>query len=141
KLLNKTSKSVETLADKGPLELERLLESVVFELEERRELDVEALETLIQEGDINAGRAAQSEIAELWEEQRRRVCQLQRVWDDIIAMHHEGISRTLSGIQELQELSDRIGQGMEGASVFYQPSTKNQDDSASETTPSLSSAH
>lgn len=110
--------AVTALADDGPFELEQILESIVFELETRRETDVEALESLVQGGDVDAGRDAQAEIAELWEEQRRRAGQLQRVWDDILALHHEGISRTLSGLEELQELAQRARDGVEGAGIF-----------------------
>ena len=110
--------SVTALADDGPFELEQILESIVYELETRRETDVEALESLVQGGDVDAGRDAQAEIAELWEEQRRRAGQLQRVWDDLLALHHEGISRTLSGLEELQELAQRARDGVEGAGIF-----------------------
>lgn len=118
KTIGDAIEAVTFLADEGPLELEQILESIVFELETRRETDVEALESLIQGGDVEAGRAAQVEIAELWEEQRRRAGQLQRVWDDLLAIHHEGITRTLSGIEELQELVGGARQGIEGADLL-----------------------
>lgn len=117
-IITETIESVSLLADEGPFALEQLLESIVFELETRRESDVEALENLIHGGDINAGRAAQAEIAELWEEQRTRVNQLQRVWDDILAIHHDGITRTLRGLHELKELSERTEDGLRGAGLL-----------------------
>ncbi len=108
----------ETFADQGPLGLEQLLETIVFDLETRRETDVEALEVLIRDGEVEAGRDAQAEIAELWEDQRRRVTQLQRVWDEFLAIHDEGIRRTLSGLEELSELVDRTREGIEGSGVL-----------------------
>ncbi len=109
--------AVNALADNGPLQLERILESIVFELESRRETDVIALESLIKDGDLDPGRNARAEIADLWEDQRRRVHELQRVWDDLLNLHHEGISRTLEGIEELQELTRRAREGVHGAGL------------------------
>ena len=117
-IITSTVESVSSLAEEGPFALEQLLESIVFELETRRETDVVALESLIHDGDINAGRAAQEEIAGLWEEQRSRVNQLQRVWDDILVLHHEGISKSLRGLQELKELADRSRDGIAGAGLL-----------------------
>ena len=116
-LLGATIDACDDLATDGPLQLEQILESIVFELEARRETDVEALESLIQDGDIKQGRSARAEIAALWEDQRRRVDELQRVWDDILNLHHEGISQTLEGLEELQQLSRRAQQGIHGAGV------------------------
>ena len=109
--------AVEELADDGPLQLEQILESIVFELESRRETDVEALESMIQDGDVDPGRNARAEIAELWEEQRQRVDNLQKIWDDLLNLHHEGVTRTLDGLDELQELLDRTVHGIRGAGI------------------------
>ena len=109
--------AVEQLADDGPLQLEQILESIVFELESRRETDVEALESLIQDGDVDPGRNARAEIAELWEEQRQRVDNLQKIWDDLLNLHHEGVTRTLDGLDEIQALLDRAVHGIRGAGL------------------------
>lgn len=116
-LMDTARTAVDDLADDGPLQLEQLLESIVFELQTRRETDVEAIKSMIQDGDIEPGRDARAEIAELWEEQRARADKLQLVWDDILNLHHEGIARTLEGIGELQQLTARARQGIEGAGI------------------------
>ena len=138
-LLDDTEEAVDTLADDGPMRLEQLLESVVFELESRRETDVEALESMIHDGDVDPGRNAREEIAELWEEQRRRVDQLQRIWDDILNLHHEGIRRTFDGLDELRGLLSRTREGIAGAGIISPaaaaPKETSGDDSAADRRP------
>lgn len=109
--------ATETLADDGPLRLEQILESIVFELESRRESDVEALEDLIQNGDVEPGRDARAEIAELWEEQRNRVDRLREIWDDLLNLHHDGVTRTLDGLEQIRRFVEQARQGIEGAAI------------------------
>lgn len=109
--------AVDRLADDGPLQLEQILESIVFELESQRETDVEALESLIQDGDVEPGRNARAEIAELWEEQRGRVDQLRQIWDDLLNLHYEGITTTIEGLEEIAQLLERTREGIRGAEI------------------------
>ncbi len=124
--------AVDALADQGPIQLEHTLESIVFELQTRRETDVEALESLITTGDIERGKDAREEIAELWEEQRARVDELQLVWDDILNLHHEGIAQTIDGIEELQQLAKRTREGITGANITIPAATNAGDDEDTE---------
>lgn len=128
--LGAIERAVDELADEGPFQLEQTLESVVFELESQRETDVEALESLIQSGDLDAGRDAREEIAELWEEQRRRVDRLRDLWDEVLNLHHRGTRKTLEGLSELRELLSRILEGLIGAEILAPPP---EDETASTT--------
>ncbi len=114
-MLLRADDEVQQRTEDGPEGLEQILESIVFELEDRRETDVEALESLIQDGSIDAGRNARREIAELWEEQRRRVDHLQSIWDDLLNLHHRGVSSTLDGLDEFRQFLHRLVDGLVGA--------------------------
>ena len=115
--ISAAEEAVETIADSGPLQLEQILESIVFELESRRETDVEALESMVQQGDVEPGRNARAEIAELWEEQRRRVDKLRHIWDDLLNLHYEGVTATTEGTERLRGLITRVCEGIEGAGI------------------------
>lgn len=95
-------------------QLGELLDSILIELEDQREADESTLRELVTSGDLEKGRQARREIAELWEEQRVRAHELKTAWEPIEALVFEGVDLTISGIEELRSLLHRTVEGLGG---------------------------
>ncbi len=95
-------------------QLGELLDSILIELEDQREADESTLRELVTSGDLEKGRQARKEIAELWEEQRNRARELKAAWEPIEALVFEGVDLTVSGIEELRSLLHRTVEGLGG---------------------------
>jgi hypothetical protein len=95
-------------------QLGELLDSILIELEDQREADESTLRELVTSGDLEKGRQARREIAELWEEQRVRAHELKAAWEPVEALVFEGVDLTISGIEELRALLHRTVEGLGG---------------------------
>lgn len=95
-------------------QLGELLDSILIELEDQREADESTLRELVTSGDLEKGRQARKEIAELWEEQRVRARELKDAWEPIEALVFEGVDLTIAGIEELRSLLHRTVEGLGG---------------------------
>jgi hypothetical protein len=95
--------------------LERWRDGVLAQLDQRRANDVDALEELVQEGEVGRGGTARQEIADLWEEQRRRARDLQVAWAPIRELVEEGLEASQAGVDELRQMARRARQGLCGA--------------------------
>jgi hypothetical protein len=109
------------------------LDGVLSQLDMRRETDLDAVEQLIHEGEIGRGHSARQEMADLWEEQRLKADELRTAWRPLEEHLHEGLALTLSGIEELEELASRAGDGLIGANAdleehLERDETRNRDD-------------
>ncbi len=105
------------LANDAHNELEDLIDTVLYELENKRRTDVNALDSLVQEGVLDPGRDAQKETAEIWEEQRLYVDEINAAFDPLMDLVEEGLALTLRGVAELHALVDRATQGRLGTST------------------------
>ncbi|MEZ4461062.1 MAG: hypothetical protein R3E66_15330 [bacterium] len=94
--------------------LSEMLDAILIELEERREADEIALRELVTTGDVDRGRQARKEIADLWEDQRARARELRDAWEPIEALVFEGIDATVAGVEELKSLVHRAVEGFGG---------------------------
>jgi hypothetical protein len=96
-------------------DLEALLDQIVMDIEVQRETDVDALEALVHEGELEAGRDSQEEIANIWEQQRWRVEEVHSRWEAIEDLLEEGLRISQRTTSELQALFARALQGLGGA--------------------------
>ncbi|MFW5966183.1 MAG: hypothetical protein ACOCV2_01640 [Persicimonas sp.] len=90
-------------------------DEILVQLEFRRKNEVEAIEELIQEGEIPQGTDARQEIADLWEDQRHRAAQLDECWDPLVELLDEGAIATGEGLDLVGEMLERARQGLIGA--------------------------
>ena len=90
-------------------------EEIVAELEERRRADSEALEELVSRGDLEQGNQARREIAELWEEQRRRADTFSRRWEQLERHVEGGLDVTENGLDTLRELLENANTALSQA--------------------------
>jgi hypothetical protein len=93
------------------------LDTILTQLQERRESDEYALRELVTTGDVDRGSDAREEIAGLWEEQRRRARKLRQIWEPLEALVFEGVDLTVTGIAELRAMVHRAVEGLGGAPV------------------------
>lgn len=91
-------------------------DEILVQLEFRRKNDVEAIEELIQEGEIPQGTDARQEIADLWEDQRDRAAQLEECWEPLVELLDEGAVATGEGLDIIGQMLERARQGLIGAS-------------------------
>lgn len=103
------------LAIRARRDLDLLLDQIVVDLEHQRETDVDALEILVHEGEIETGRDSQEEIANIWEEQRKRVEGVHRMWETLEDLLDEGSRHSLQVVVELRALFARALEGLGGA--------------------------
>src|SRR5690554_4576611 len=108
------------VAHEARTSLEGWLDALLYDLEQQRKIDVEALEDLVSQGDIGRGGSARQEIADLWEEQRRVAANLQASWQPLIVLVREGLASTESGLQELSGLLMRARAGLVGANAAFE---------------------
>lgn len=94
-------------------ELNALRDEILTQLEEERRVDAEALQDLVSSGDLERGRSARLELAELWEEQRRRSTTFTQHWDRLVEHVHTGLTHTHDGLQELREMLQHARMGLE----------------------------
>ncbi len=113
-LLAELESSARECALDADSQLGELLDSILIELEDQREADESTLRDLVTSGDLEKGRQARREIAELWEEQRVRALELKSAWEPIEALVFEGVDLTISGIEELRSLLHRTVEGLGG---------------------------
>jgi hypothetical protein len=88
-------------------------DSSLAELNELRESDIEAIQDLIDDGDLDSGHDARAERATIWEEQRERAAELTDFAATLHDLLEEGRERTLVGIQQLAELFERACEVLE----------------------------
>lgn len=114
--LDDVFKSSKILANFAHGVLEDLIDTVLYELETKRRTDVNALDSLVQEGALDPGRDTQKETAEIWEEQRSYVEEVNAAFDPLMDLVDEGLALTQRGILELHALVERATQGRLGTS-------------------------
>lgn len=119
--LNALIREARRVSEDARATLDAWLDAVLFDLESQRKSDVEALEELVGNGDIGRGGSARQEIADLWEDQRRRAAYLQASWQPLTALVHEGLTTTESGLRELADLLMRARAGLVGANAAIEP--------------------
>ncbi len=90
-------------------------DEILAELEEQRRVDCEALEELVARGDLEQGQQARKEIAELWEDQRRRANTFSRRWEDLEQHIERGLDITESGLDTLRDLLENAELGLSQA--------------------------
>jgi hypothetical protein len=83
-------------------------DELLYELELRRKRDAEAIEALVAEGTIEPGRDTRSELAELWEEQRRKAAHLEERWVQVEELAERGEALGRAGLKELVALVEHV---------------------------------
>lgn len=96
-------------------QLMHMRDEILAELEEQRRVDCEALEELVSRGDLEQGQQARKEIAELWEDQRRRADTFSRRWEGLERHVEHGLDITESGLDTLRDLLDNAKLGLSQA--------------------------
>lgn len=87
-------------------------DDILSELEHQRMQDIEAIERLVAEGDLEPGRDARQEIAQLWEEQRQMASTLLRKWEPFDSLVSRGLEMARDGVEALQNLMELMHDGM-----------------------------
>ena len=121
--LDRLETESEAVAMAARASLGHLRDEILAELEEERRLDAETLEDLVAEGDLTQGRQARVELAELWEEQRRRADAFTRRWAALEEMTDRGLDITTDGLDLLRELltNARLGLSQSHPSLYEEP--------------------
>lgn len=92
--------------------LAHMRDEILAELEEQRKQDSEALEELVARGDLEQGNTARKELAELWEDQRRRADTFSRRWEKIERHIEQGLDITEGGLDTLREILENAEAGL-----------------------------
>lgn len=100
-------------ADHAHRRLDDWRDSSFAELNELRESDIEAIQDLIEEGDLESGHDARVERATVWEEQRDRAAELTDYATTLHNLLEEGRDRTLAGLHGLADLFNRTCDALE----------------------------
>jgi len=100
-------------ADHAHRRLDDWRDSSFAELNELRESDIEAIQDLIEEGDLESGHDARLERATVWEEQRDRAAELTDYATTLHNLLEEGRDRTVAGLRGLADLFNRTCDALE----------------------------
>ncbi len=113
--LSTIATEVEAQRDPGHEQLDQQLDRILNYLDHCRESDIDALEDLVDQGQVETGHDARKERANLWEEQRKKADQVRQVWDELAQLLEDGTNYSLDGLTELAAMVQRTCEGIEGS--------------------------
>lgn len=109
--LDRLAERIAEVVDERESSLQELEERGAETLEEKRQQDIDALEDLVDEGEVQTGPDAREERARLWEEQRRRSDALDETIDGIEWLLEIGAETSRAWIGELRNLLEEALRG------------------------------
>jgi hypothetical protein len=113
--LSEIATQVEAQRDPGHEQLDQQLDRILNYLDQCRESDIDALEDLVDQGQVETGHDARKERANLWEEQRKKADQVRQVWDELAQLLEDGTNYALDGLKDLAAMVQRTCEGIEGS--------------------------